>query len=89
MPWFNRRDELVQVLCRAKKRLTAQANAESVYNLIKKKYGLSLPALTTSGGAVYPGIKTWAIRPVNTPQFVGDDDGGRALVSFSVEVTTT
>lgn len=88
-PWFDRRDELVQVIARSKNRATAWSTADMVYNQIKKKYGLDLPAATTAGGTVYTGIKAWAIRPVNTPQFIGDDESGRALVSFTVEVTTT
>jgi hypothetical protein len=88
-PWFDRKDELVQVMTRAKNKVTAINTADSVYNLIRKKYGKTFPSATTAGGTVYPAIKAWAIRPVNTPQYIGDDDRGLALVVFTVEVTTT
>ena len=86
--WFDRQDTTIVILSRSHNRINARVNALTVYNLIKKKYGLTLPAITVSG-TVYPEIKTWAIRPNSGPQYAGDDESGRPLFSFSLEVTTT
>lgn len=87
-PWFDRKDTIVQCISRAGDPTVARANAYTVYNLIKKKYGLTLPAVTVNS-ITYPSLTGWAIRPVNTPQYAYDDDSGRAVFTFSVEVTTT
>ena len=87
-PWFDRKDTLIQILSRATDRTTARKNGYTVYDLIKKKYGLELPSVTV-GGVVFSAVTTWGIRPVNTPQYAYDDDNGRAIYSFSVEITTT
>lgn len=87
-PWFNRKDTIVQVISRATDKTESRANAYEVYDLIKKKYGLTLPAVTVNS-VVYPAITGWAIRPVNTPQYAFDDKAGRANYTFTVEVTTT
>lgn len=87
-PWFNRQDRLVQFISRAKSRFTARENAETVYNNIKKKYGVELPAVTV-GGIPRPKVKTWGIVPVNIPQYVADDENGCPLFTFTVMITTT
>jgi hypothetical protein len=87
-PWFDRKDTTIQVLSRATDRTTARKNSYTVYDLIKKKYGLSLPTVVVSGDT-YSSLTAWGIRPVNTPQYAYDDDNGRAIYSFTVEITTT
>ena len=87
-PWFDRVDTVVQVLSRAKERPVARENCYTVYDLIKKRYDLVLPAATVNS-IVYPALTAWGIRPVNPPQYAYDDDNGRPVFSFSVEITTT
>lgn len=87
-PWFDRKDTTVQILSRATDKTTARTNSYTVYNLIKKKYGLTLPSVTI-GSETFSAVTAWGIRPVNTPQYAYDDDNGRAIYSFSVEITTT
>lgn len=87
-PWFDRKDTIVQCVSRAMDPTEARANAYTIYNLIKKKYGLTLPEITVNG-IIYAATTGWAIRPVNTPQYAFDDNSGRAVYTFSVEVTTT
>ena len=87
-PWFDRKDALVQFVSRARNKITSRSNAYTIYNLVKKKYHLTLPEVTI-GSTTYPEITGWAIRPVEVPQYAYDDDSGRAVYTFTVEVTTT
>ncbi len=87
-PWFDRQDTVIQILSRATDRTIARKNSFTVYDLIKKKYGLTLPLVTVKGDT-FPSLTVWAIRPVNMPQYAYDDDNGRTIYSFSVEITTT
>lgn len=87
-PWFDRVDTTVQCVSRARDKTDARVNAYEVYNLIKKKYGLELPEVTVKS-TTYPAVTGWGIRPITTPQYAYDDDSGRAIYTFSVEVTTT
>lgn len=87
-PWFNREDIRVHIMSRSNVRDTAYKNCTTVYDLVKKKYGLTLPAITV-GGVLYPAVTAWAIRPQLPPQYVGDDAQGRAMFTATVEVTLT
>ena len=87
-PWFDRQDTIIQILSRARDRTVARKNSFIAYDLIKKKYGLTLPSATV-GGDTFSSLTAWAIRPVNMPQYTYDDDNGRPVYSFSVEITTT
>ena len=87
-PWFDRKDTLVQFVSRSMDKTTSRKNAYTIYNLIKKKYGLTLPAVTV-GSDTYAATTGWAIRPVNSPQYAFDDDAGRVNYTFTVEITTT
>ena len=87
-PWFDRKDTTVQFVSRAVDKTVSRANAYTLYNLIKKKYGLTLPAVTVNSIS-YPAKTGWAIRPVTSPQYAYDDDSGRSVHTFTVEVTTT
>lgn len=86
MPWFDRVDTIVQFVSRATDKVEARSNAYTIYNLVKKKYGLILPEVTVSS-VVYPELTGWGLRPVNTPQYAYDDESGRANYTFSIEVT--
>lgn len=85
-PWFNRQDIRIHFMSRSLNRDTAFKNCVTVYDMVKKQYGLTLPSVTV-GGVVYPEVKTWAIRPQLPPQYVGDDQEGRAMFSSTVEIT--
>jgi hypothetical protein len=87
-PWFDRQESRIQIISRARSRDTAKQNADTVYKNIKKKFGISLPAVTV-GGVLYPLVKTWAILPIEAPQYLTDDDSGAPLFVFTVTITTT
>lgn len=87
-PWFDRQDTLVQYISRATDSYTARVNAFICYDLINKKTNVSLPEITING-TTYAAVTAWGIRPVMRPQYVGDDDNGRSMYSFSVTITTT
>jgi len=88
MPWFDREDTLVQFVSRSTDKVTARENAYTIYNLIKKRYGLTLPEVTI-GSTIYTEVTGWGLRPVNKPQYAFDDENGRANYTFTIEVTTT
>lgn len=86
--WFDRLDSQLQFIARSKSRPKAREIAYKVYDLLKKKYGVVLPLVVVSG-ITYPSVKTWGIRPINTPQYVADDSSGRSMFSFNLDITTT
>jgi hypothetical protein len=87
-PFFDRKDTVVQCVSRAMDKTESRANAYTIYNLIKKKYALTLPEVTVNS-VVYSAVTGWGLRPVGTPSYAYDDDSGRSVYTFSVEVTTT
>ena len=88
MPWFDRVDTIVQCVSRAVDKVEARSNAFTIYNLLKKKTRLTLPSVIVSG-TLYPSLIGWGFLPNNRPQWAYDDESGRAVFTFSIEVTTT
>lgn len=87
--FFDRQDTVIQFLSRATTKPSARKNAQDLYNYMRKRYGGCIFPEETVDSVVYPAVTAWAIRPVNMPQYIGDDDNGRHMFSFSVDVTTT
>lgn len=85
---YTRQDDVIQFVSRATAKPTARKNAVDVYNYIRKKFGCVFPSVTVDG-VLYPEVTAWAIRPINKPQYIGNDDNGRPEFSYSVEITTT
>jgi hypothetical protein len=86
--WFNRQDQTIQILSRAKVKDNARKQLIEIRTLINKKYGLTFPLINVNG-VDYPEIKTWACRPVSGIQYAGDDDKGRHVFSVYFDITTT
>jgi len=77
----------VQVLSRSVDVNTALKNIESVYNLLKNRFGLVLPEVTV-GDTVFPEVKTYQISPVQNPGYLGSDRSNLEMWSFNLIVTT-
>lgn len=86
-PQIDRKDFVIQVMSRAKDKPKARKLSYDVYNLINKKFGLTLPSDTVDGES-FPAVKTWKITAVALPGFIGNDENGRPLFSTNYTVTT-
>jgi hypothetical protein len=87
-PWYDRNDYAIQVLSRAKDVTVAKANADSVFNLLTKKFGVELPSVTVNS-VLYPSIITYRFRENQIPSYIGTDDENLEMWSFNLTVTTT
>lgn len=85
--WYNRTDWAVQVISRSLNVNVAKQNAESVYNLLKNKFGVLLPEVTVDE-VVYPAVQTYQISPLQTPNYIGADDKHFEMFSFNLTITT-
>lgn len=85
--WYDRTDWTVQVISRSLNVDLAKRNIESVYNLLKNKFGIQFPAITV-GGVLYPALQTYQISPLQTPGYLGADDRHLEMFSFNLTITT-
>ena len=86
--WYSRTDWSVQLMSRSDSSVIAKENIDSVYALLKNKYGLTLPSVTVNG-TLYGSIITYQISPIQTPGYIGADDNNLEMWSFNVIITTT
>ncbi len=85
--WYNRSDDAIQILSRAKDTVTAYYNINLVYELLKNRYHLELPSVTVKS-ILYAAIQTYQISPVQKPGYIGSDDENLEMYSFNITVTT-
>lgn len=85
--WYDRTDWTVQILSRARDVNVAKENIESVYNLLKNRFGLKLPQVTVNT-IVYPELKTYQISPIQTPSYIGATEEHFEMFSFNLTITT-
>jgi hypothetical protein len=86
-PWYDRNDYSVQILSRASSAPVAKENADSVFNLLKKRFGLQLPSVTVNS-ILYPAITTYQFVWRQEPSYIGADDENLEMWSFNLTVTT-
>jgi len=86
--WYDRTDWAVQVLSRAKNVEIAKENIESVYALLKNKFGLVFPQVII-GGVTYPQVITYQITPMQTPGYLGATPEHLEMFSFNLTIVTT
>ena len=86
--WYDRTDWAVQILSRGKNTNIAKENADDVYNLLKNRFGLTLPQVIVNG-VVYEAIKTYQISPLQTPSYLGATPENLEMFSFNLTITTT
>lgn len=82
-----RTDWAVQILSRANEVNVAKSQADSVYALLKNKFGITLPEVTVDA-IVYPAIKTYQISPNQTPGYLGADEKHLEMFSFNLNIIT-
>lgn len=85
--WYDRTDWTVQFLSRAVSVNVAKEQIDSVYVLVKNKFGLSLPEVTVNS-IVYPIVKTYQVSPIQAPGYIGADEKNLEMFSFNVTIVT-
>lgn len=89
---IDRSDPVVQFLSRAGSSIVAKKQIDDVYELLKNKLGVLLPAKTIDEGTirevVYPAIKTYRIVPIQVPGYIGADNANHEMWSCNFIVTT-
>lgn len=85
--WYDRTNYSIQILGRNNSVVTGKEQIVNVYNELKNRFGLLLPAVTVDS-VVYPAVQTWQISPIQFPGKIGVDDRGLAMYSFNVVITT-
>lgn len=85
--WIDRNDFFVQIMSRSQNKTVAKKQLQDTYNILQKKFGLTLPSVTI-GSDNYPEVKTWKIVALQLPGFIGNDENGRALFSVNFNITT-
>jgi hypothetical protein len=85
--WYDRTDWTVQIISRSMNVDLAKRNVDAVYNLLKNKFGVQLPAKTVAG-VVYPAMQTYQISPTQTPGYLGADDKHLEMFVFNLIITT-
>ena len=90
---INRSDPVVQFLSRAGSSIVAKKQIDDVYELLKNKLGVLLPAKTIDEGTVreivYPAVKTYRIVPNQLPGYIGADNTNHEMWSVNFTITTT
>ena len=86
--WYNRTDWAVQFISRSGDVTVAKQNLEAVYNLLKNKFGVTLPRVVV-GDTEYEEIKTYQISPLQTPGYIGSTEENLEMFSFNSIITTT
>ena len=84
---FDRTDWSVQILSRADSKFQARRNSYDVYEKLKNRFGLTLPAVTV-GGVLYESFIAWQIIPIQVPGYIGADNNSREMFSFNITLTT-
>ena len=86
--WYDRTDWMMQIISRAENVNNAKSQIDDVYEELKNRYGLELPAVTVNS-IVYPLVKTYQISPLQTPGYIGADKANLEMWSFNLRITTT
>ena len=84
--WFDRTDDTVQVISINVSKVSAKQNADLVYNKLKNRFGLTLPAATVNS-VVYPALTTAQISPIQSPGYIGTDQNKNHMYSINFKVT--
>ena len=86
--YYDRSDHGVQVLSRAGSAVVAKEQIDNVYELLKNKFRILLPAVTVNE-VVYAAVQTYQISPIQTPAHIGADDANLEMWSVNFVITTT
>lgn len=81
-----REDRMVQCLSRFYDKRLGRGAIESIYDLLRRQFHITLPEVTLDG-VTYPAVVAWRILPMQTPTYIGTDDNGKHLHSVNFVVT--
>ena len=85
---YDRSDFAVQFLSRAESSVIAKELIDDVYEKLKNKLRILLPAKTVNA-IVYPAVQTYRIVPVQIPGYIGADNANLEMWSVNFIITTT
>lgn len=85
--FYPRKNHLVQVISRASSKTKAQKNAQDVFEELRNRFGLELPAVTVDGES-YDAVKTYQISPNQIPGYIGSDDSHLEMWSVNFRIIT-
>lgn len=83
---LDREDHSVQCLSRFFNKLAGKAALDSVYDLLRKQFHITLPEVTLDG-VTYPAVVAWRILARQTPTCIGVDENVKSLHSVNFVVT--
>lgn len=86
--WYSRTDWTVQIISRAPSMTIAKKQIDQVYDLLKNKFGVSLPSVVVDG-ITYPAKEAYQISPIQTPGYLGASDTHGEMFSFNIVIVTT
>ncbi len=84
--WFDRIDPTVQVLVRSNSKVTAKQTADAIFDELRNRFGLILPAVTV-GSITYPELTTAQISPIQNPGYIGTDENKNHMYSVNFIIT--
>ena len=85
--WYPRKDFAIQILSRAETSVVAKEMIDDVFDLLKNKLQLLLPAKTVNS-VVYPAVQTYQTSPVQVPGSIGADEANLEIWSVNFIITT-
>ena len=83
--WFGYKEQQVSFLCRDIDSVRVRSLAYEIYDYMKSRYGIIIPAVTI-GVTLYPQIQISAVNPLNLPQTVGKDEENRVEFTFTLNI---
>jgi hypothetical protein len=86
--FHQRTDWTVQILSRAETSIVAKRACERVYDVLKNKFCLVLPAVTVDKVA-YPAVTAYQVSPIQAPAGIGADQANLFMWVFNTMITTT
>lgn len=85
--WYPRTEYLVQVKSRSDSPILAESQIRQVYETLKNKFGIELPAVTIDG-TLFAAVKTYQISPIETPGYIGADETNLEMWSLNLNIIT-
>jgi len=85
--WYDRTDWAVQIMSRSNNVVESKTLIDSVFNVLKNKFGITLPEVTVNA-VVHAAVKTYQISPIQQPGYIGADEKHLEMWSVNFTITT-